>query len=260
MKATEILDILNELCPPVPSEFSDDEGHAWGGKFHDALSERLGQKVFFESGVSKFVIIPANENYVLKIPFKGHYEEVWVENEDYDKKYGDEGYCYDEAGHYEYDFIEFSGATNEDGIEPYDHEWNYCNSEVYFYEQAIENGVELYFAAEELLGFLDETPVYKQERAIPFSSTANPYANFTEAHPEEAKNIDKMLEAHSISFGSAFPYQWIYDFIQRYGEDEFFRFYNFCDEYGLLGDMHYGNFGYIEGDIPILIDYSTYEG
>lgn len=261
MKAIELLDILAKVCDNVPNDFCEEDNHRWiDSATRTRIEELAGQKIEYDSGVSKFVIIPKNENYVLKIPYRGHYEDAWIENENYSKNRGDEDYDYEKAGHYEYTFYDFdnayfNNAYNEDGGK---HAWNYCNAEVDFYEEAVDSGFELYFAAEELLGFIGEHPVYKQERAIAFRSSRQSVEDFYSDHHDEYEKTDNFLMENECD--GCFPVKWVYDFIRLYGEEEFLRFHNFCDSLSILQDMHCGNFGYVEGDIPILIDYSNFEG
>lgn len=263
IKASEILDIINKYADDVPENFSTEDYIHWVHSFLNHLETEIGQKVIIKDGASKLVLIPENENYVIKIPFLGHNEEEWIENEDYPYKWGDPEYDGDKAGHYEYIFYPFDGASF-DGYN-YDSEngenWNYCNAEVDIYELAVLAGLELYFAREELIGFIDGElggyPVYVQERAVTYNDSQKSYDKASE---NEIQELREKYANHGFDEWhlDSIHQIWALDFIAEYGEEEYFRFFRFCYENALFEDMHYNNFGYIVDTYPVLIDYSNY--
>ena len=252
MKATEILDILNELYKEVPCDFSEDTSYRWFECRRKEFETAIGQHIEVGQGVSKFVIVPLKENYVIKIPFWGREEEVYRDCEDEDE----DTECESE---YEYEFCNFTEAGNYDDVDACDHLWNYCNAEVSIYEEAERNDCGDYLAAEQLLGFIGDHPVYKQDRAITYDEVEYE-EDFEKKHENSKETVDKFLSSHGLD-RYIFPSAWIVDFITHYGEEALVRFYKFCDDYHLSSDMHTGNFGYsFLGKHPILIDYSNFEG
>lgn len=90
----------------------------------------------FQSGVSKFVIIPDDKDFVIKIPFTGIEEE----------------------GYYE----EFQCGECE--ARP----WDYCMTEVLRYEEAAKTVFKRCFAECQFLGYFNGFPIYIQEKCITY--------------------------------------------------------------------------------------------
>lgn len=251
MKPTELLDEINTYAKEIYDEFCEDNAWSWAHTFENKLS----CKVRFAAGVSKLVIIPSGENYVLKIPFVGKIEDTWHSNPDYKVSYDDPNFDEEEAGEYRDDFFPFEYASSFDDYANEDVSWNYCNSECSIYDRAVENGLELYFASEELLGFIGERqhPVYIQERAMVFSDS-----EWIQKRLPQSKADAFWDELEELGFyHGGLPLLWIRHFIEHYGKDELKRLGDFMKEYH-IGDLHSSNVGYVYGDIPILVDYSNF--
>ena len=251
IKPIELLDEIKSVCDALWDDFCEDNGYEWADRFID----RLSCEICVSSGASKLVIIPKHENFVLKIPFFGRTTEEWVENADYTLKSDDPNFDWDEAGRYEYTFTKFEWAAVREG----DDRWDYCAAETSIYEMAIEEGLESYFAAEYLLGFIDETPVYVQDKVCPCEEASiSPYRSL---NSEENKVYRRYLSQSSPA-QNHFPANWSMQFIKVYGEDELTRLINFLNNHRINTDWHAGNLAYIEDDpqfpVPILLDYSNY--
>ena len=253
MKPIELLDEIIKVCDPIYHNFSEENGYDWAEDFID----RLSCEVAIASGASKLVIIPKDEDFVLKIPFLGRYSEEWIRNEDYTLDERDPDYDWDEAGHYETIFSPFVSAAVREG----DDIWDYCAAETTIYELAIEEGLENYFAAEYLLGFIENMPVYVQDKVCPCEDAAiDPYRSLNSKDNETYRHY---LSQSSPS-ENRFPPTWSMQFIKIYGEDELTRLIEFLNAHRINTDWHAGNLAYIEDDpsfpIPILLDYSNYNG
>ena len=232
--------------------YNEDNGFEWAEDFIDSLS----CKVTISMGATKLVLIPEKENFVLKIPFFGRYCEVWKENEDYTLSYSDPDYDSSEAGYYDNEFYPFELAAVREG----DAIWDYCAAETTIYELAEAEGLESYFAAEYLLGFIQETPVYVQDKVCACEdATLSPYRSLNSA---DAKRVRHYLSNGSPERCVKFPNMWINHFIRVYGEEELNRLVEFLILHKINDDWHMGNLAYIEDDaeypIPIILDYSNY--
>ena len=257
MKPIEILDILNDMYANIPEDFCEDTVYTWFDRCASDLERELGQSVNYNCGVSKVALIFENEDFVIKIPFKGHYEmiEVRRSDKDEDEEEREVDQYYDEYYEEEiFSSFECAPCFEEIGGD-YPHIWNYCNAEVSAYEEAEMHGMGEYLAREYLLGFIHDHPVYVQERAVTYEDD---YDNQS-ISDEDREQTKSVLEQHNLTYNM--PLTWIHAFIEAFGEKEFIKFDKFCFENGYYSDMHYGNFGYTyNGHLPILIDYTGYEG
>lgn len=242
MKIETIIKILKEYCdfshPLTESNFENlitDELRA--------QRENLPYSFTFDHGISKLVLLIPHENFVIKIPFTG-----WYEEDDYD-----------------YAYCEWEDAEKEDnrGPEPVLEDFycpfefantpyitlpradDYCALEVAIYEDAIEEGVAQYLAKEWKVDQIDEISIYAQERAKmldddKFDATAS-------------EKTCKRCEQLSLR---CFNSMWIADFFEIYGEDEFVKLSKFLEKHR-IHDLHAGNLGYID-NMPVIVDYSCY--
>lgn len=236
MKPITLLDKINKVCSPIPTDFSEENCWSW----MEEVKKEIPIDLQYTSGISKLVILPENEDYVLKIPFLGKFEDVWHDNEDYQVSPESEEYDPNLAGYEVFEFIPFEGAA----VNQEDEEWDYCATETSICELAEMEGLEEYFAHEELLGFIKgDHPVYIQDRVEPFSEEGYDY------------NSD-----HRAFYGA--PTVWIEHFINQYGEQEFERLADFLVSYEINHDFHRGNLGYIQSiqskPVPIILDYSDF--
>lgn len=188
----------------------------------------------WDSGASKFVLLPRDKNYVIKIPYSGSWyhpddewdDEIgeWVEQEDF--------------------FEEFEGVSGEDT-------WDYCAREEYLYKIAQEYGVEKYFLQTQRIGYVNDHPIYIQERAdeIGYGKGEKTYSD------EERDSTREELKKRGLS-GHLNIY-WSMEFLANYGYDEYAKLVKFIeDEY--ITDLHSGNIGYKDGK-PVLVDYCGFE-
>ena len=163
-------------------------------------------------GVSKFVIFPSgNLNKVIKIPFEG----VW----EYNSEIEDEEW-------FEFEVIK-----------------DYCAEEAAIYDEAVEAGLECFFAKTEFGGFTkDGTKFYIADRVKPFD-----WHRATEGSEKKANEIRCSLD--SI---------WIANAIDCYGLDKVNELVAFLWDRN-LHDFHDGNVGMREDGSPVLLDYSDYK-
>lgn len=222
-----------------PSPVSDD---MWEHYFVEPLFDKYNREdIAADQGISKGVILLKGCEWVLKIPFEGRYCES-----DFEDAYAG----WEEADDpnlpepHEADFFDpFQFATMPDDTED---RWNYCELECRLYQAAIEQDVARYFAEEYYLGKIKNHPVYYQKR-VTFSQK--------EYSKERTRSTSERCRELEVP---CFDAEWITDFFDAYGEEEFIRLSNFLSDYGIY-DLHSGNLGYLNG-LPIILDYASYEG
>ena len=231
MTPKEIFDILKitgiDACAETFT--SDDiEGDAFYsfGKYIEENGYDFEYNVYY--GATKAVIVPNNEDFVIKIPFAGSND---YENQPYDYDAITDTYIYDD----EYDpFVPLK--------------YDYCRLEEENYEYARENDVEDYFAKITLIDFIDGFAIYVQEKVASF------YSSKSRTHYSEAER--KALRQSYEYDLERIPLDWALDFINAYGEEEFINFLNFTIDYH-INDLHGENVAYRNGK-PILCDYSGF--
>ena len=194
-----------------------------------------------DSGASKVVLVFTNSDYVVKIPFKGEYEEYDCGNScDRDCPCSQCSRCSRRSVGEGCD--EFTGARvgeNEYG-------WDYCASEQFFYEKAVIAGVEEFFIKTILIGEYCGHPIYLQEKVEVYG-----YNSQTKSS-EQSKEIFMKKFHHSEiqneDFGGLL--------IEYYGENRVNQLVEFLSEVG-ISDLHSSNVG-ICANRPVLFDYSGY--
>lgn len=182
------------------------------------------------TGATKAVIVPKNEDYVLKIPFAGDCD--W---DDQPREYNEE------TGEYEYD-------DDWDAFQPFEIE-DYCKVELENYQNSIVEGLNMCFAAIEFLGNAGEFPVYMQEKVETFW-----YSNSRKRH--SAEEVKKLKASYTNADLERIPAEWAIDFIEAYGEEKFIEFLIFTMDYH-INDLHGDNVAYRNGK-PVLSDYSGF--
>lgn len=185
----------------------------------------------YANGATKLALIPVNneDNYVIKIPYTGtyNYESGYYSN-----------YIY--HNHKE-DYWEYCAADNEE------RPWDYCGGEVKRYNIAAKRGFSECFAKIELLGYINNYPIYIQEKCMTFSSCRNKHLH----SKEEKLKTSTYCNYYNINK------DWLTDFRLYYGEKKLLQFINFISELEWDDDLRSENIGYIK-DRPVLIDYSGF--
>ena len=149
---TELLKWLSQAPLCDGKEFHEGKNydfiHSFGKEFEKEYS--------YSYGATKLVLIPFAEekNYVIKIPYTGTY-------------YSYNGYFSGSHNQYYHRSTEYYEDYNyaNDGERP----WDYCATEVERYIIAEDGGFAPYFAKTDLLGFVNDYPIYIQEKCSIFS-------------------------------------------------------------------------------------------
>ena len=186
------------------------------------------------NGASKYVLLNDTLPFVIKVPFNGYWEEDY--NEETDEYTG------------EFSFVDFEGSH----FSPHN---NYCAGETIIYDMMCKYAFDMFFAETKFFKKIDETPIYIQEKVIPYSSDKS--KNFRSI--KTSKLAEKLASRTYINF----PEAWIEAAICHYGKEltEAFIVYLSSDDDVaeiIREDLHSSNFGYRENGEPCILDYSGY--
>lgn len=195
-----------------PSDFG-----TYTGDLLDVPVELIDTQTQFACGISKLVIF-SNDSEVVKVPFDGGF----LDREDED---GEDFYFFEIA--------------------------DYCDREAVIYYEAVEAGVEEFFAKTELAGYADcGRPLYKSERVFEYMSVET--IDIRRKEPsQKAKN------SANNSYYCALPFDWLARAYDYYGEEKVKKLIAFLDEFDIR-DLHDGNIGFRKNGAPVLLDYSDY--
>ena len=177
-------------------------------------------------GVSKFVIILPNTDYVIKIPFNGIYEHCG---------YGDN---YEETFFVNFHYAQSKYRKND-----------YCRAELDKYNNAKQLGLEKFFAEihyydDDVNGFA----YYYQEKVIPSGA----YHGKTASQKSYDKAFSYPVEE------TVCDVDWMARAIECYGEEAVTAFLNYVNKIDpeIGEDLHSMNYGYRPNGEPVLLDYS----
>lgn len=137
-----------------------------------------------------------------------------------------------------------------DGLES-----SYCEYEAEVYTEAKDKGLEKYFANIKPFCCIGNTWVYIQDYVI--------YDDGRDCDVDlwDEKNL-KTLDKINTKMGKTpgveeLPDEWCLAFVEKYGENELDKLFNFLEEKG-INDLHAMNVGYTEDNNPIIFDYSGF--
>lgn len=168
----------------------------------------------YDFGATKLAILPRNKDYVIKIPFQGCYEG---------------------------NFCNFTGASSEC-------EWDYCYVEVERYEDICSTRFKKFFAETIFIGYVDDYPIYLQEKCTPFN-------NSYKKTKEKTIKMDSFLHKHHCYYD--LNTDWCIDLLKDCGPKEFKEFLTLIKKLKWDDDLTYDNVGYKNGH-PIIIDFSGF--
>lgn len=222
--AEKILNNLNKFY--FPYNFKEEDTH-------DLFACCFRDNYTMDSGATKCVIIPENEDYVIKIPYmgSGNYYSGYYDSDNY--------------YHRGVDFYEsFQCADNDE------RDWDYCGAEVKRYNIAIENNMEKFFAKSIFIGYTDsDYPIYLQEKCFIFSNNVN-----IKCTNEELTSMRKTVSSFG---GTELPLKWLVSFVKKYNMETLIDFIYFLNKNGWNNDLRGANVGYLNHS-PVLIDYSGF--
>ena len=197
--------------------------------FLSSLKENIFNNQYdYAYGATKFVLIPFNEDYVIKIPYTGAFYDC----------YNDKNSCSVEV-----EYRKFYGSNNEK------RPWDYCATEVERYNIAKELNLNMCFAETRFLTFVNNYPIYIQEKCTVFSSCIKNHKH----------SKDEISRTFKISGYPDFiiDENWLTDFRLYHGNQIFIDFIDTITGLEWADDLRQDNLGYI-GSRPVLIDYSGF--
>ena len=184
----------------------------------------------FDYGASKLVLIPkdTSKKYVIKIPFNGIEDDIFDEDSNY----------------WGYGYVSFEHSKIKK------RPWDYCATEYYRYKIAKKYSFESYFAKTDILGYINNYPIYIQPKCTVFSKSN---IDFSDKEREHTKSICTENKKKIIPINL----NWLTLFKYTYGENELISFLKFLSKWKWNDDLRGDNLGILNGK-PVIIDYSGY--
>ena len=217
MTPKEVFDCLKEHLH-IPDPFYKDCNDDFEEIFAEAISNLPGYWNI-QSGASRVCLIPDDENFVIKIPFRG------------DEDDGD-----------------FYGARAKGK-----RCWDYCATEVKLYYRAKSKKIAPVFAKEYKIGEIDGYPIYVQTKVL--ITCDKPSSSSLEKKYKVSKKVEKFVQNSRL--GDHIDSFWAQMVTIKYGELFFNALEKFFDEY-CIWDLHNGNIGFDENDNPVIFDYASF--
>lgn len=233
-------------------------------------------KIKYSCGASRMVIIPNDEDYVLKINFTKIVDDSYCCTE--------EDYSYDEEALENWKKqIKNSHEWYHDGCEGYysmeePGSQDYCKEECELYQKAAAAGLGEIFAAEWYVGNLDRLCVYAQEKVETLEfvnrddseESENSVTSYSSQKIEEVKKTIENLDGEGKTWMEAYDETrkngkplyhdyatyWFALVMLIDGYDFFLKLVDFCEK-ERIGDLHDCNVGFKDGK-PIILDYATF--
>ncbi len=260
----DILRDLERYCDfPDPENIIDDNDIITEGNYRNIISIPLrnatccfqGEPFSVEAGASKICIVFDNLPFVIKIPLMGRHSYDYINGDTMHLR----GSCYYIPESKRTSSCYYFSQTRVDSNELFsDEDWNYCDHEEYISDLAIEEGLADFFAKEECIGYINNYPIYKQEKVEVYASS-----NFR--NKPSSKDTYSLLD-DIITSGPTYldvPFcdldedrEWLAQALEYHGEEQFMKFLDFIERTD-INDLHSGNMGYI-GNRPVLLDYSGF--
>lgn len=191
-------------------------------------------------GVSKGVLIPENRDYVIKVPFDG---EGWEIKEVYDEEKEEYTECFEDT------FTYFKNANEKYYFLS---NWNYCELELFIYNNAVAKNLTKFFPETEKIGKIGGRPIYIQQRVTEIWAWSDIKSSISKQEQIDTINT---LTSHNCK-KSNLPYDFSAFVLTTYGLDEYSRLDDFLYQ-NQINDLHSSNLG-ILNDKPVIIDFSGY--
>ena len=213
----EIKEILNALHNCY---FDELDQYSFEDDVIYSFNEKYKKPFKYANGATKGVLIFKDFGFVIKIPF------IFCEGE------------------------EMYGAR--DGI----NRWDYCSQEVCRYEMAEEEGFGNIFLETDLLGEVNNHPIYIQPYAEVLSEMDS--ENYTSNHCSSTENDKTFVkEINDKEHYDWLDPSWEADLLVKYGIEIFKKFKIYIKD-NWINDLRNANIGYV-GKSPVLIDYAGFD-
>ena len=224
------IDLINKYMSTF-SDFVGPDGFFGNSDAEDFINTitlfKEGKDFVYDTGVTKLVIIPKHEKYVIKIPFSGSYN--WVG--DYEPFYGASGPCED----------------------------NYCEAELDYYQTAVEEGFDEFFLPIERVLTDSGYYVYIQAKAESFCCDMEDEDEAQFSSIESRKKYRDLDNHTTITYNFNNIELWMSSCLEQLegNVEKLVNFISFLHEWSIDQDLHRGNVGYYHNK-PVIIDYGGY--
>lgn len=231
-----MLDLNHELVVRFKKEFirpiefgKDLDREEYTDETYDALRPFIGNGFELYSGVSKAALV--GPDFALKIPFTHFWEEVYDDDDNYDR---------------------VCEEMSQD----------YCALEVSLYHEIADAGYGI-FVAETVE--IEGTSAILQEKVTSVSNLEPELYNKYKAKEETYKRIREYRNSNSTRhinhLAYSIPMDCLAAFIAHYGEIPTFEFLSWCSDFHpeILEDIHGGNWGFRTDGTPAFLDFCGWE-
>lgn len=199
--------------------------------FEEELERNLLNEDFYcEAGATKFVIIPENLDYVIKIPFNGQYDWDW--NDDYTFV------PFEQGGKDGYDYLDLELGILEDWKEKELTRDDILITQFLLPVEKVSmiNGFSIYIQKKAI----SYTDLYEDGKKVPVSKEIQ----------EKVTEISKRE-----GFFPSLPIDWLASCYNELKDE--IKMMKFLRSIDYISDLHRGNIGYC-GNTPVVIDYAGY--
>lgn len=221
MKSRDILNILKNLN--IDKDIKGRDKNMQKKVLKLLSQEKI--EVDLNKGISKFVIIPENEQYVIKIPYSTSY---YADFKKYRNANSDQRFC-----------------------------WDYCFTDMITYRSAVQEGVEAFFCKTRLIGLVKGYPIYVQEKIVTYDYLYGEDRYEENQFKKGSLYLSQYIENQSEDSIVDINLMWLADAIDFYGNKKVNKLLNFINKNN-IGDLHTENIGYTYESRPVIIDYSDF--
>lgn len=178
---------------------------SWINLYYSCDYENCPTDVVVRAGASKVVLIPIEEQFVIKIPYYGD---------------SDDGYVYPYTGAYN-SVLEEKGYSMESN--------NYCELEANLYTEAVKYGCAQFFVPVLFFDTIGDIPIYIQYKATSdIKKSKNNSSDNTYIYASIANSdvLDPEIGSRLIDFYSAYEIEKFLSFIKTYHIDDIDNYRN----------------------------------
>lgn len=202
--------------------------------FEEELERNLPNEDFYcEAGATKFVIIPENLDYVIKIPFNGQYDYSWDEEDDIFTPF-------EHGGKENYDYLNLELEIFKDWKEKELTRDDILITQFLLPIEEVDiiNGFSIYIQKKAI----SYTDLYEDGRKVPVSE-------------EMQKKVSEISKREGFYPYPSLPLDWLASCYNELKDE--IKMTKFLRSVDYISDLHRGNIGYC-GNTPVIIDYAGY--
>ena len=218
------IDLINKFISSV--DWNSPDLHTFSDEIPDYVEKNIDYNLFsLESGSTKLCVYPLDSkiDFVIKLPYQ-------VLNG-------------------------FYPITHAPLPITCDNSWNYCETELEYYELAQDKQLSKFFP-KTIRYPANQYPIYLQEKCISYYQKY--HDSLINTTPKEIKDLINSAPLQYQNWISSFCPQWLQDTIKYHGLKKVYKLFDFLESYNIT-DFHSDNYGYSTIDNrPVLIDFSGF--